>query len=134
MARIHGRSGRAYVGLANASATAEPVTFLDQWSISFATDNVEVTAFGDSNKVYVAGLPDASGSFHGFYDDATAQLYTAATDGIARKFYLYPSTGDTGEYFFGTAIFDFNVSSSVSGAVEVNGDWQAATIVSKVST
>jgi hypothetical protein len=102
------------------------------WSINFATDKVEVTAMGDSNKVYVAGLPDASGEFGGFHDDATMQTYTAAVDGIARKFYLYPSTLDTTKYFFGTILADFNVSSGVSGAGEVTSSWNAGSEVKRV--
>jgi hypothetical protein len=132
MARKHGRNGRLYVAIASAGV-AEPITFLRDWSINFAVDNVDVTAFGDTNKVYVAGLPDASGSFSGFYDDATAQLFTAATDGVARAFYLYPDTASTTKYWFGTALFDFNVSSAVDGAVQVSGDFQAASAVSKIS-
>jgi hypothetical protein len=106
--------------------------YLNNWSISFATDKIEVTAFGDTGKVYVAGLPDASGDFAGFYDDATAQLYTAATDGVARKFYLYPSTSTTGQYWHGTAIFDFNVDGSTDGAVAISGSWAASSAVPKV--
>ena len=131
MARIHGRNGRLYASLTS-GGTAEPITFLNNWSINFAVDNIDVTAFGDSNKTYVAGLPDSSGSYSGFYDDGTVQFYTAATDGVARKFYLYPDTGSTGKYWFGTAVFDFNVSAAVDGAVQVSGDWNAATIVSRV--
>jgi len=131
MARQHGRNARLYMGITS-GGTAEPVAFLRQWSISFTTDNVEVTSFGDTNKVYVAGLPDASGSYSGFYDDATAQFYTAAQDGIARRFYLYPSTGSTTQYFFGTGLFDFSLESTVDGANSISGDFQAASIVSKV--
>lgn len=133
MARIHGRRGRLYVGLASDSATAEPVTFLNSWSIKFETEKSEVTAFGDDNKVYISGLPDAQGDFAGFYDDATVQLYTAASDGAARKFYLYPDNSSTSKYFWGTAIFDFSVDGSVSGPVAVSGSWAAASAVSKVS-
>jgi hypothetical protein len=133
MARKHGRAGRLYANITS-GGTAEPIAFLRDWSINFGVDNVEVTAFGDSNKVYVAGLPDASGSFSGFYDDSTAQLYTAATDGVARKFYLYPDNNSTGIYWFGTALFDFNVSVPVDGSVTVSGDFQAASIVSKVTS
>lgn len=130
MARVAGRSGRLYVNLTS-GGTAEPVSFLNNWSINFATDNIEVTAFTDTNKVYVAGLPDCSGSFSGFYDDATVQTYTAAVDGVARKFYLYP-TSSTTQYWFGTALFDFNASADVSGAVTISGDFSAATAVTKV--
>lgn len=131
MARIHGRSGRLYAGITS-SGTAEPIAFLNSWAISFSTSDVDVTSYGDANMVYVAGLPDVSGSFSGFYDDDTAQLYTAATDGVARKFYLYPSTSDTGQYWFGTATFDFAVNSGVGEAVTVSGDLKAASVVTKV--
>jgi len=131
MARIHGRSGRLYAGITS-SGTAEPIAFLNSWSVSFSTSDVDVTSFGDTNMVYVSGLPDVSGSFSGFYDDATAQLYTAATDGVARKFYLYPSTGTTGQYWFGTATFDFAVNTGVGEAVTISGDFKAASTVSKV--
>lgn len=133
MARIHGRRGRLYVGIASDTASAEALPFTAQWSIEFSTDNVEVTANGDTNKVYVAGLPDASGSFSGFYDDATAQTYTAASDGLARRFYLYPTTPSaSGPYWFGTALFDFKAESDVNDAVKVSGDWQAASTIAKV--
>lgn len=134
MARIHGRNGRLYVGLASDSATPSPVTFLNNWSVEFTTDKVDVTCFGDTNKVYVSGLPDAAGSFSGFYDDSTAQLYTASQDGLARKFYLYPSTSDAGDYWYGTALFDFSVSGSVSDAVSVSGSWSAASAVTQVKS
>lgn len=132
MARIHGRRGRLYVGIASDSATAEPVAFLNKWGINFATDKVDVTCFGDTNKVYVSGLPDASGDYAGFYDTTTAQLYTASQDGLARKFYLYPDTSD-GDYFWGTALFDFGVTGEVAAGVAVSGSWSAASAVTKVS-
>jgi hypothetical protein len=131
MARIAGRNGRLYANITS-GGTAEPIAFLNNWSLSFTTDNIEVTAFGDSHKTYVSSLPDVSGSFAGFYDDATAQTYTAATDGVARKFYLYPDNTSTGKYWFGTAFFDFSVSADVGGAVQVSGDLAAASVVAKV--
>jgi hypothetical protein len=120
------------MGIANDTATAEPVPFLATWSINFATDKTEVTAMGDANKVYVAGLPDASGEFGGFHDDATAQTYTAATDGLARKFYLYPSTLNTAKYFYGTILPDFNINGGVSDAVQITSSWNAASTIFKV--
>jgi hypothetical protein len=120
-----------YLALASGGA-AEPVAFLNSWSISFVTEKPEVTSFEDENKVYAAGLPDASGDFAGFYDDATVQTYTAATDGIARKFYLYPSTSSNGQYWWGTILPDFSVNGSVSGAVAVSASWNAASAIRKV--
>src|ERR1043166_9349404 len=122
MARIHGQKGRLYVALAS-GGTAEPVAFLNAWSASFNTDKVEVTAFGDGTKVYVAGIPDAQGDFSGWYDDGTVQTYTAATDGQSRKFYLYPNTNNNAQYWFGTGLFDFKVEGGIADAVKVSGTW-----------
>jgi hypothetical protein len=134
VARVHGRRGRLYVGLASDSATASPVTFLNQWAIEFTVDKSDVTTFGDPNKTYVSGLPDASGTFAGFYDTDTAQLYTASQDGLARKFYLYPDTNDATDYWYGTALFDFSVSGSVSDAVAISGSWAAASAITQVKS
>ena len=131
MARIHGRRGRIYMGLASDTSTAEPLPFFATWSINFATEKAEVTAFGDNNKIYVAGLPDASGQFSGFYDDATVQTYTAATDGLPRKWYLYPSTLTNTQYFWGTVLPDFSVDGSVADSVKVSASWNAASAISK---
>jgi hypothetical protein len=120
-----------YIGIASGAA-ASPLPFQASWSISFATDKSEVTAFDDSNKTYIAGLPDASGEFSGFYDDATAQTYTAATDGVARNFYLYPSLLNTSQYFFGTVLPDFKLDGTVDDAIKVSASWNAASQVSKV--
>lgn len=128
MARIHGKDGRLYVGLASSTAAAEPVAFLNSWGIDQSTDRTEVTAFDDANKTYVAGKEDTQGTYGGFWDSATAQLYTAASDGAKRRFYLYPdaTVGTTGPYWFGEAFFDWSVSGSADGAVEISGSWSAA--------
>lgn len=129
--RLHGRNGIVYVGIAS-GALASPVAYLNDWSINFNVDLVEVTAFGDPNKIYVAGLPDASGDFTGFYDDASRQLYTAARDGVARNFYLYPSiTADPNQYFFGTILADFSVTGGVAAAVSIKSTWKAGSGIFK---
>lgn len=131
MARLAGRNGRVYLGIASAAAVAEPLPFVANWSLSFASDRIEVTAMGDSRKTYVAGLSDAQGEFSGFFDDATNQTYTAAVDGIARRFYLYPSTLDTTKYFWGTVIVDMSINAGVAGAVEMQATWNSATDIQR---
>lgn len=122
-----------YVGIANSGAAAEAVAFLKSYSVDFSSDKVDVTAFGDANKTYVAGLPDCSGSYNGYFDDATAQLYTAASDGQPRRFYLYAKTPSTaGPYWFGTALWDFSVEGAVDGATSISGSFAAASAVAKI--
>lgn len=131
MVRRHGRNGQVYVGVTSAAA-ASPVAFQASWSINMVTDKQDVTAFGDGNKVYVAGLPDSSGDFSGFMDDATSQTYIAATDGLARNFYLYPdATNDPNVYWFGTILPDFSADGAIAGAVNVKAAWNAASKVQR---
>lgn len=134
MARLHGRRGRVYLGIASDSAEAEPLPFIASWSMSFTTEKVDVTAMEDPNRVYVAGIPDASGEFGGFYDDSTAQTYTAATDGLPRKFYLYPSRAVNTKYFFGTILPDMSVNASTTEAVAITASWNAASAITRVGT
>jgi hypothetical protein len=132
MARRHGRNGRVYLSLTS-GGTAEPVAYIKSWSLQASSDKVDVTAFGDVNKIYVAGLPDAQGSFDFWYDDATVQTYTAATDGVARRLYLYPDIQNTpGQYWFGTIFPDFSVQSAVDGAIDGSCSWNAASVINKV--
>jgi hypothetical protein len=131
MARLSGQKGALYVAIAS-GGTAERIAFLTQWAINFATDRTDVTSFDDFNKTYVAGKPDSQGTFQGWYDDATAQTYTAAVDGVARKFYLYPDRDVNTKYWFGTGLFDFNVSAQQDGAVAITGSFAAASQTIKV--
>ena len=128
---ITGRNGQLKVDQsAGANGSATTVANLTTFDIQQTRDKTEVTSFGDTSKVYVAGLADASGSFSGYWDSAGG--LQAVADGNARKFYLYPTTTDQSRYWYGTATFDITVSTSVGGAVEVSGSWAAATPVSYV--
>lgn len=130
MSRIAGRNGRIYLSLSS-GGVAEPVAYQANWSINFGTNKIDVTAMGDTGKVYLSGLKDQSGAFDGFYDDATVQTYTAATDGVARKFYLYPNLSTPTQYFFGTIVADMNIDGSVDGPVKVSANWNAASDIIK---
>jgi hypothetical protein len=110
---------------------AAPMSFLSDWAVNFTVDKVDVSAMGDLNHTYVAGLPDASGTFSGWFDTATAQTYVAATDGLARNFYLYPSTlaamiGPPGQYFFGQVLPDYSLAGGSDVAVSLTSTWNAA--------
>ncbi len=131
MSKIAGRRGRVYVGLTD-SAQASPVANLSQWSLNGSSEQLDATSFGDTSKTYVLGLPDAQGSFSGFYDTVSDQLYTASQDGLARKTYLYPDTNVTGTYWFGTAFWDFSIDVPVGGVVSISGSFVAATPLAKV--
>lgn len=136
MGRIHGRNGMVYMGLSPSPAAASPLAFISDWTMNFTVAKVNVTALGDTNLVWVAGLPDASGDFTGFYDTATTQTYQAAVDGQPRNFYLYPSLlgvqgASPGQYFFGTILPDFSAAGGVASAVTMKSTWNAGSQVQR---
>lgn len=132
MGRLAGRNGRIYLGIADSTAVATPLPFVAKYNISWKTTKIKVTAMGEANNVYVAGIKDASGSWSGFYDDATAQSYTAASDGLPRKFYLYPTTNNTAQYFWGQVLVDMSIDADVDGAISMAADWAAYSDIVKV--
>lgn len=132
MARLAGKNGQLYVDLTG-SGSAQPVAFIKSFDFSQVQTSYEATAFGDANKTYVVGLPDAQIKFDGYYDDATVQTYTAALDGVARKSYLYPNAkGTPGQYWYGTAFYDFDVNVSVDDVAKITGTAVAASAWAKV--
>jgi len=136
--RTRGNRTIAYIGV-NPTDSASPMAFLSDWSLNFTVAKVDVTTMGDSNLIWVAGLPDASGDFTGFYDTATAQTYVAATDGQPRNFYLYPSTvgvqgAGPGQYFFGKILPDYAVAGGVAAAVSMKSTFSAASAIMRYPT
>lgn len=131
MARAAGRFSQLYVSVTS-GGSASPLQHAGSWSIDLSTDTIEVTAFGDTSKQYVTGLPDGTMTYSGFASDtASTALITAAVDGVARKWYAYPFNS-TGIYFFGTSYFDTSWETSVDGAVAVRGTSKPATPVGTV--
>ncbi len=132
MSRYAGRRGQIYLGIASSSAEASPLPFVSAWSLSMENDKIDVTCMGDDNQVNVGGMPNASGEWSGFHDDETNQSYTAAGDGLARKWYLYPNRDAPTKYFFGTVICDMSIDADVKDAVKMSANWTAASGIRKV--
>ena len=126
MVRHHGRNGAVYISVTNGAA-ASSCAFQATWSLSKVVNKQDVTAFGDGNLIYVAGLPDSSGQFSGFWDDATAQTYTASTDGLSRNMYLYPDIQNSPNvYHFGTILPDYSIDGAIAAGVNFSSTWNAA--------
>lgn len=132
--RIHGQHAALYVDITSgANGSAVLVATLASSKRSFQTDTVDVTAYEDSNKVYVAGKPDASTQYTGFLDVSSDQLWYPSRDGVPRKFYDYvDSVSNANKYWFGTGIFDFGVDQGVSAAATVSINMKAASSISRV--
>jgi hypothetical protein len=133
MSRIHGRNGIVYIGVNNGDA-ASPTMYLSDWTINFTVAKVDVTAMGDQNLIWTAGLPDSSGDFTGFYDTGSAQTYLAAQDGLPRNFYLYPTINQTTQYMFGQILPDYSLTGAVTAAVTLKSTWNAASRIQRYPT
>lgn len=132
MTRFSGKNGVIYLGQAGWSPqtgqppAASPIAFITDWAINRVTNPIDVTAMGDGNKVYAGGLPDSTGNFNGWYDDATPQTYAASTDGLPRSFYLYESTLTAVNYWFGVILPDMAIAGAVAAGVSLKSNWSAA--------
>jgi hypothetical protein len=110
-------------------ATPVIVTSLNTWKMSQKTDKINVTCFGNSNKVYVNGLKDVAGTVGGFWDSDELTLFKAvdaATPGLLR---LVPNTTDPtpdAGAFEGLAYLDVDIDTMVEGAPKVTGNFVAA--------
>jgi hypothetical protein len=127
-ARYSGKTGVVYIGPTNGGA-AITVVGLSKWSLDQSTDKQECTAFQDTNRQYVTGLPDTKGSVSGFWDNSSSEtLFTAAVaTGVGSvKVYLYPTSLLTTKYWYGDAFFDSSIETEVKDAIKVSGAFVAA--------
>ena len=124
MARYAGRKGLVYISTTGTGA-ASSVIGLTTWNIDMATDKIDVTGFGDTNKQYVQGLRDQKGSFAGNWDDTEKKMYGASQSADGCRIYLYPSSDAMGVYFYGPAWLDFSITCDSSGAIKTSANWVA---------
>jgi hypothetical protein len=126
--RLHGKAGRIQMDPAGGSSVVT-LGDLNAWTLDMATDRVEVTAFGDTNKRRVAGLPDFSGTISGWWNAVTSSspfYFAAVLAGTPVTLRLIPNTADATVYFQGLANVDGSVNVSATGAVSTSGKWDAA--------
>jgi len=126
MARRHGKNGDVLMDPTGATTSPVRIASLSSWSLDAKSDNVDVTAFGDTNKQYVKGLADYQGDLGGWWDAADVTLFDAALAGTPVFLKLIPSTLDTTAFFSGQAYVDAGVEVAADGACSVNGSWVAA--------
>jgi len=71
MSILSGRNGQVlYDSVPASPISPTAIASLNSWKLSLKTDYEEVSCFGDTNKVYIPGLRDISGSFGGFWNSA----------------------------------------------------------------
>lgn len=114
--KLHGKNGEIHVGAAKVAVKTE-------WTLNLARDTVEATVFGDTNKTYLVGLRDISGTYAGFLDTSGDLLLTAAGE-EAQAIKLMAD--DTTEVASGEGFIDANVTCSNTDAVRITGNFRAS--------
>jgi hypothetical protein len=107
------------------TGAAVSVANLTAWSIDQSTDTVETTSFGDTNKTYVQGLADVSGTFAGFFNDTDTTLFTGSGSADGVKIYLYVSTDAPTKYWYGPAWVSYSANTGVSEATAISANFVA---------
>ena len=119
MAERHGKNSRILLD--------GVVVKMASFDIDMSQDTVEVTAFGDTNKRYVSGMKNFSATIGGFWDDATDKFFDIVDAGNPVNCYIYPdAVAMPTQYWWGSAYVSGGISSSVTGAVALEGTIVAA--------
>jgi len=109
----------------------QPIISLNTWKLSQKTDKINVTCFGDRNKVYVVGLPDISGTITGFWNSSSLELFSAVYQDEPGLLQLIPNDQDEAgsplvvPAFEGLAYLDVDVDTSVEGAPALSSSFVA---------
>lgn len=127
MPRMSGAHGSVMIDKTGGNTPAA-VANLSKWDLDLSTDKIDVTAFGDTNKTYVQGLPDIKGNVSGFWAGEETTLFDVALGTVACFMKLLPSSlvADAGTFFSGKAWLDAAVSIDNKGAATISGKFVAA--------
>lgn len=127
MARIHGSRGQVLMDPTGGSTFAV-VADMDSWTLDMDRDTVDVTAFGDTNKQFVLGLPNYSGTYTAKYNAPTAGvIFDAIMGSVAVHLKLVPDLVAIATNFFsGLAYLSGGINVDAKGAVTTGGKFVAA--------
>lgn len=125
--KLHGKDGAIYIG--GGIGTGTKVANKTEWSLQRNRDYVDSTTFGNTNKTYLAGLPNIQGNYAGLLDMSGDLLFSAATSD-AQGLYLYADDGTNGGTVrlvaHGSGFLDANVTNSNTDATKITGEFRAS--------
>jgi hypothetical protein len=100
---------------------------LNAWTLDRNSDTFETTSFGATNKTFVQGLPNLTGTLSGVWNDAETKPFAGAVSSTGVKLYLYPDiTNSPTKYAYGTAWLSAAIEAPVNGAVTLSANFSAA--------
>jgi hypothetical protein len=124
MAILTGRYG--LVKYDPAATTPVALLSINTWKASFKQDYEDVTCFQDTNKVYVPGLVDVSGSLGGFWNSADVAIFEATKAPTPGMLELQPNSTEALFKWSGLAYLDADIDCTVKGAPKVTSTFKAA--------
>jgi hypothetical protein len=115
-------------GVGGVSAVA--LVSIKSWTLSLATEKINVTCFQDTNRVYIPVMRDISGSLTGFWNSDDMSLIEATALTTPGYLELIPHSNDpstaTPHSFTGLAYMDAELDTDVEGAPALSGTFMAA--------
>jgi hypothetical protein len=124
--RRHGSLGDVLMD-PTGGATSVRVASLNNWTLDLGREQVDVTAYGDPNRIYVQSLPDIKGTLGGWWEAlASRVLFDAAMGDVPVTLKLVPSTLDATTFFTGLAYLSASIEVPADGAVSISGNFVAA--------
>lgn len=126
MAILTGRYGEiAYDSVPASPISPTALVSVNTFKLSLKTDYEDVSCFLDTNKVYIPGLRDISGTLGGFWNSAELTLIHASNQSTPGALRLTPNTNESSYTFFGLAYIDADLDCSLA-APKVSGTFKAA--------
>jgi len=123
--KLHGKNGAIY--LWGPKGVGKKVTTKTEWTLNLNRDYVDATVFGDTNKTYLVGLRDVSGTFAGILDvSGDYQVNAAASDTIDVYLYADDRSGLEVLIGYGPSLIDAAITASISDAIKTTGNFKAA--------
>lgn len=123
--RLHGKNASVYINGQKGVGTR--ISNRTEWTLNLNRDYVDVTCFGDTNKQYLTGLKDISGTLNGILD-VSGDTAVNAADLDAVPLYLYGDdrTGHELLLAYGLALLDASITASNTDAIKMTGNFRAA--------
>lgn len=127
--KLHGKNGAIFIAASGGGKTK--VAAKTEWALNLNRDFVDATTFGNTNKVYLVGLKDISGTYAGLLDLSGDLLVNAADSG---EMYIYLYADDTTSnstaapiiVAFGLGFLDASITASNTDAIKVTGNIRAS--------
>ena len=124
--RRHGYKGDILMDVTGGS-TFVRVASMNGWTIDMSRERIDVTCFGDPNRVYVQGLQDIKGTVKGMWEaEASRALLDVMMGDIAVALKLVPSLLDPTAFLSGLAYLDGGLDVAIDGAITLAGSYVAA--------